>query len=168
MIKLFLCIVVIFVSSYIGVMISKRYKLREILFFDFVTFCNNYEANLEFFQKDLNVFVMEFCKTSSKEFSNIMTERGMGEYYDKNSNIKFMEKFNNSISITTEEQSKYINNFLNILGKSDATSQKTQLATYKYYFLKQLEDAKLLYEKRGKLYSKLGMLTGIFLSVLMV
>lgn len=166
MIKVFLCIIVTFLCSYMGVAVCKRYKSREVLFFDFVTFCNNYEANLEFFQKDLNSFVVEFSRGSSKEFSNIMLKKGFGESYEKNSKFEFVLK--NIIPLITDEQSRYINDFLNVLGKSDVISQKTQLSTYKYYFLKQLEEAKSTYEKKGKMYSKLGMLTGVFLSILMV
>ena len=88
MIKVFLCIIVTFLCSYMGVVVCKRYKSREVLFFDFVTFCNNYEANLEFFQKDLNSFVVEFSRGSSKEFSNIMLKKGFGECYEKNNSYR--------------------------------------------------------------------------------
>lgn len=163
MIKIIVLILIISISGIIGNQISSLYKTRTILLFDFVNFCNAYNANLEFFQNELEDFVKSFCESASKEFNIITSEKLQLNLLNSNKNIK-----KNFFSLLTKEQDYYVNNFFSVLGKSDSISQKTQISTYSCYFNKELENAKFDYEKKGKIFSKLGILFGVFLSILVI
>jgi len=164
MIKIIIFVLVIASTSYIGIKASNKYKKKIEIFFDFISFCNSYEANLDFFQNNLNDFINDFSKTASKEFGNILMEKFNLSYQPNNINLLF----DHYTHIINNEQMGYINNFLSILGKSDVVSQKKQIETYKYYFIKEYENAKATYEKKGKAYGKLGILSGFFIIILMV
>lgn len=164
MTKIILCVLVILFTTIVGFCISRLYKLKISLFLDLVNFCNAYEANLDYYQKTLEDFIIDFCQNSSYEFI-LLVESYFNLTIDKPRESFFYKIF--SINLSNNQKSQ-IENLFNSLGKSDAVSQKKQLSTYKYYFKKELESAKCAYETKGKVCSKLGMILGFFLSVLIV
>jgi len=151
-------------TTAMGFYLSRLYKAKVSLFFDMVNFCNSYEANLDFYQKNLEDFVTEFCATASIEFVLLLKN-----YFNVNpqehKELFFYKIF--SINLSNEQKTQ-IDNLFSCLGKSDVVSQKRQLVTYQYYFKKELEDAKAIYETKGKIFTKLGIVLGFFLSVLIV
>ncbi len=155
MIKVIICIAITAFCTYGGIKISQRYKRKERLFFDFVNFCNGFKANLDFFKKNLDDYVSEFCQSASEDFIVL-------------ANAALQEKADFKDSIITDNQKEYTDAFFAILGKGDANSQKNQIISYQNYFERQLEQAKEQSIKKGSMYAKLGTLTGIFLSVLVI
>ncbi len=155
MIKVIISISLIAFCTYGGIKISQRYKRREKLFFDFVNFCNGFKANLDFFKKKLDEYVNEFCVSASGDFIAL-------------ANAALYGQANCINAVITDSQKEYTDAFFDILGKGDAVSQKNQIISYQNYFERQLEQAKEQNIKKGTMYAKLGALTGIFLSVLVI
>ena len=164
MTKIVLCFIVILFTTIIGFSFSRLYKSKISLFLDMVNFCNAFEANLDFYQKNLKEFIIEFCQTASIEF--VLVIENYFKINIKKSNESFFYKIF-SLNLSSNQKSQ-IENVLSQLGKSDAISQKNLLSSYKYYFEKELEKSKANYESKGKVCAKLGVVLGFFLSVLIV
>ena len=164
MTKIILCFIVVLLTTTVGLSLSRLYKSKITLFLDMVNFCNAYEANLDFYQKTLDEFILEFCQTASIEFV-LVVESYFNSNIKKSKELFFYKIFSLNL---TDSQKIQIENMFSRLGKSDAISQKKQLSTYKYFFEKELEKSKSNYETKGKVCSKLGVVFGFFLSVLIV
>lgn len=168
MIKVIVCICITVGCAYVGNSFNKRYKERYNLFFCLVSFCNAYEANLDFFKKKLETFIIEFIDSNRNEdfLALVKVNLGIGDYEIKKGLLK--EKLNKALPLLTDEQHTRIVDFFKILGKGDASGQKTQLKTYEYYFTEQLKKTSDDFDVKGKTCSKLGVLGGIFLSILVI
>lgn len=168
MIKVLICVCMTVCCYYIGGVFCKRYKERRNLFFSLVSFCNAYEANLNFYKKKLEIFVREFVAADGNKNFKMLASKGLGMEFNVKKVGVLEERLNQALPLLTEEQTAYIDGFFKILGKGDASGQKTQLKTYKFYFEEQLKKATDNFDKKGKMCNKLGLLCGIFLSILVI
>ena len=98
----------------------------------------------------------------------MLASQGLGMEFNVKKVGVLEERLNQALPLLTEEQTAYIDGFFKILGKGDASGQKTQLKTYKFYFEEQLKKATDNFDKKGKMCNKLGLLCGIFLSILVI
>ena len=69
--------------------------------------------------------------------------------------------------ITTEEEIT-LNNYFNLLGKSNSTAQKTAILSYKDVFLKLQDEKKKKYDKSYSAIIKVGFSLGVMLFILVI
>ena len=149
-------IMVIFVTTD-----GKMYKKQEIVK-DLTTKFKEIKSIIQ------NINVRETNAILGNKNFKMLASKGLGMEFNVKKVGVLEEKLNQALPLLTEEQTAYINGFFKILGKGDASGQKTQLKTYKFYFEEQLKKATDNFDKKGKMCNKLGLLCGIFLSILVI
>ena len=76
------------------------------------------------------------------------------------------EKEIKKITFLSQNEVQAISNFFSVLGKSDEKNQRKQTETYEKMFFDFFENAKEEYKNKGTLFGKLGIYTGLFVSIL--
>lgn len=164
MLKLLACFAIIAVCSYGGFFYSKKYRRREKFYFDALNFCNAYKANLGFLKLSLNELCAAFKADNSGDFADFLCNALNGEI-----TAECEVKDNLScLTFLSAEQVNFINRFVAILGRGDASSQSLQAEGYKQQIETYLKQAKEERAKKGVLCAKLGIVTGVFLSILII
>lgn len=165
MIKIMLCMGVIVFCGVIGYGVSNFYILRKKFFFCFNHFLICLKSDISFNAYNLVDIISKNINQNyqSKEFKILL------ESYKYNLQGKLVkEAFFKDIKILTAEEQDGIFNFFNALGKTDIKMQLEEIekvleANNLYYI-----DAKEESKKYSSLYTKLGVIIGAFIAVLII
>jgi len=161
--KLFLCVTLVFGFAYIGYCISTTYILRKKFFFALNNFLNNLKVDVNFSLKKLEN-ILETTSSNSKEFNCLI------ENYKLSLNCATLQKeelFKN-ITILNADEKESIFLFFKSLGKTDVLNQVAiidgTLEINKSYLNKANEEGK----KYSTLYTKLGIMLGALVALLII
>lgn len=164
--KIFLVIALIVICGIIGVGISGVYKQRKKFFDSFLFFLLNLKTDIGFSANKLTEIIsVEKENCNNKDFRTLLTN-----YYDiLNSGEKVSKEllFNN-VKIINEQEKDDMFMFFKQLGKTDIYSQidiiKNKIETTKTMCDKLKKEC----EKYCPLYTKLGILAGLFLALIII
>ena len=70
------------------------------------------------------------------------------------------------IKFLSHNECQTIANFFSVLGKSDEKNQSKQTEAYEKIFFECFENAKEDFKRKGTMYGKLGIYTGLFVAIL--
>ena len=162
--KIVLCLAVIFLFGLIGFGIAGSYMERKKFFFSFNNFLELIKSDINFSSKKIGQIIDEtilICR--DKNFLQLLKN-----YKNEIKNNLQIEKENLffNINILSEQEKESIYLFFKRLGRVDISSQTESINQIKnkcdeYY--KQAQDE---YKKYGSLYTKLGIVFGAFVALI--
>jgi stage III sporulation protein AB len=159
--KIILISIEILITTLMGFLVSKKYIDRERFFSDFLNFLKDLKINITFSMDDLKIVVNKLLNNVS---SNELKK------YLKN----FVDRLDNDsislydIDILKNDEKNNINIFFNSLGKSDLKSENEKIDNA-------INNFSILYKvvyndknKYSKLYTKLGVIIGLFIAIIFI
>lgn len=154
--KIILCVLFISACGYGGFLLSKKYGRVERLYFDLNNFCCTFNANLGYEKVPIEKLLADNETLFEKDFIYLADVYIRGNANDEN------------IDILSDEQKNKIKQFFGLIGRGDAVAQREAMSAYGDYFKNELRNAETDNKNKGKLNKKLGVLLGVFLSVLIL
>lgn len=164
--KIILVVALIIICGIIGIGISGVYKQRKKFFDSFLTFLLNIKTDIGFSANKLTEIIsIEKENCNNKDFKTLLSN-----YYDilNNGEKVTVELLFNNVKIINEQEKDALFMFFKQLGKTDIYSQidiiKNKIETTKIVCEKLKKDC----EKYCPLYTKLGILAGLFLALIII
>ena len=161
--KLVLCVVLILGFAYIGFCVSKTYILRKKFFFALNNFLNDVKVDVNFSLKKLEKILGD-SNLGSADLTLMLKN-----YKNSLGNINLpKEALFKDVAILNDEEKESIYVFFKSFGKTDVFSQiaiiDALIETNKNYLRKASEESK----KYSTLYTKLGVMMGAFVALLII
>lgn len=160
--EIFACIIIVCCTAYFGSYFAGEYRRREQLYYDLLSFCNSYSANLNFRQLPLERLVSSSGAVYGKQFNALFSAYAGGGAAAQPGG---KHKVGVRLSVT---ETQYISGFFSVLGKTDGASQQQEIGYYKQYFETRLKEAQEESKKKVPMMQKIGVLTGILLCILII
>lgn len=162
--KIILAIVLCAITTTIGYGLSKQYKKRKRFFEDIIDFSNKLSGEMRF----RSSFVKDVCNAECDNYGNELsiTIKAFVNSLDKKQalNINSIQE----LSILTSDDKKSISNFFNSLGKYDLKTQLIEFENHKSNFQVQLQGAVEENKKYSSLFTKLGLIIGLAISIIII
>ena len=155
MIKVFLGILLIAATSFLGYRFADKYKYRAFVFETLRVFNANFIAGIG----TINVTVGESLENLKSELPAVM--ENADDYLSG-------EKFVCDDKKLTYEQRQFITNYINALGTSDAVGQKGLLKTYSQLLSEEADKVKRYGNDISKLSVRLGFSLGLIIFVVII
>ena len=170
--KILLGIMGILVSAIIGAKLSEKYKRKERFYFDILSFCTSFRANLGFRRSTVAEVLAESgydedFKTYAenalilRKIPNaqpiVIAEKPQKNSWKSNKNRMF-----------SEQETVYIEKFFDILGAGDADSQDREMGFYEKYFERKLTEAQETAKQRVPMIMKISILCGFLFCVFLI
>lgn len=146
------CGIIIFCSTFVGFRLSAKCKQSHTFFYDLVSFCATYSANLQYRRLPLESVISQKC---------------YGKQLKKVFDFYLQGKTEQKVVLSAQDE-KYVGDFFRLLGKSDAASQLSEIKLYKEYFETRLSETEKQYKDKGELYKRLGVLSGLLICILLI
>lgn len=164
--KIALIIVLVCLCSAIGFGFSNGYKQRKNFFDAYVLFLQSLKTDINFSADKLNEIVKRAIQaTSCKDFSNLLANysNSLTARTELSKDALFKD-----VKLLTSQEKEQIFRFFSGLGKTDVFNQveiiSNELERGKSAFQKVKSDC----EKYCPLFAKLGILTGLFLALIII
>ena len=160
--KLILCIALIVICFLLGRAFSIQYRDRKRIMESCLSFIDYVTSEIKY--KSLSI--KKICKNfniNNKQFLKLVDC-----YYDSLRVSTSFEIVSKEFNILSNEDKTLIENLFNSIGKYDVDTQVKELGKFREECEKQRELATLDYNKYSSLYSKLGLIIGIAISILLV
>ena len=165
--KSFLFIFIFLSSTYIGILISNKYKNRVKDLKEFKSFLNIIDTKIRFTYEPIK----DICKDLSE-----MSESGIGKMFLKVNYLirdksledaweEAIDEFGNNFS---KEDKNIIKPFGKMLGKTDVVGQASQISQLQEFLKIQIEKAEIEKQKNEKLYKSLGMVIGLVIIIILI
>lgn len=152
--------------SYIGIGIKRIYKIRYETYSIFRRFAEVLKTEIKFLKTPLIDVIKTFCLNKKGLGYELLLKYSDGLLFGYNS-ISEVTQSLKSIYLTNDDVLE-ISTFLFALGKSDYESELINLERYLQKFLCLEAQAELALAKKGGMYYKLGVLTGVALMIIVV
>ena len=161
--KFVMIIVLVSLCWYVGFGFSKYYGNRSEFFKEFVFFLNKVSLNINFSKDKLKTILTDY-KTSSKELSLIL-KNFLGCLEQKNLSEK--QLFNGCKLLKQEEKSTLLS-FFQSLGHFDLVGQTKHLENFAKDFELRQKQAEEEKNKYAPLFTKLGLIVGVIISLILL
>lgn len=162
--RLFFLIGIIGLSGSIGLIISNHYKERKKFFFDFKNFICALKNEINFsLIKIIDAMEKFLSITKNKNLTNLISNY---IYILKNKKELSIDGLFKDVAILTDQEKQNIFLFFNRLGRVDITNQISELDNYIKIFDENYMKVKFESEKYSSLYTKMGLLIGLFVAII--
>ena len=152
--KICISVAVIAFSTALGYFLSGKYRARKKFYEQFCLFNKQYLNELSYTRKPLPDFLKEHTYTG--DFS-----KAVKTYVEsQNSTIK--------LSYLNQEEKNACGSYLAMLGKGDASSQKSFFGAQAQALENQRAESEKQARSRSSLYIKLGLLAGLAIVILII
>ncbi len=151
--KLFIGIIFVFISSYLGYCASSKYIIRRKFYQSFYDFNKTMQSEVTFSKNSINKIIDE--NTRSPFCSLVKNRLILNKEYAIDSKYSDTEKC-------------FIQNYIENLGNSDSLTQIAFLNSAESNIKKQLNDCILEEKKYKSLYVKLGFLVGAVILIILL
>ena len=162
--KIALLLGIVSLSGMVGLTISKHYIERKKFFLDLKNFVNSLKNEISFSLIKLIDVVEKLNKQIKNRNINILLanyatilklKKEMGE-----------DKLFQNISFLNEQERNNVFLFFTRLGRVDVVNQINELDNYSKIFDEYYQNAKANSEKYSSLYTKMGILVGLFIAII--
>ena len=165
--KIFLLILIITASSYIGILFSKKYANREKEIKQMKTGLNMFATKIKYTYEPIPSLFMEIANKIDGNVGNIfslastrMKEEPAGEAWEK-----ALDEINHNL---TNEDVTILKNLSKLLGQTDVEGQISQIEVVNQFLNSQLENANEERRKNEKMYRTLGIVTGLTIAIILI
>ena len=154
-------------SSYIGILISKRYSNREIELKEFKKILNTIKTKIKFTYQPLTEVFEYTSKNTISAISKIFKNININT---KNMSLAnaWIESIDNSNLNINEEDKNIIKALGKVLGKTDVEGQVSEIEVTISFIDNQIQKAEIERQKNEKLYKTLGTIIGITIVIILV
>ena len=160
--KYFLILILIFSLTYIGRGLSKYYIDRQAFFSDFVGFLNYVLSNINFEKSKLSATVNRYNSQSNNKYTHKLLDNDYSYLHHK------CDCIDCSCHILKQNEQDVLTHTLENLGKADFDTEKMNIQASIEQINQLLAQAKVENVKYGGLYTKLFLLLGLALSILLI
>ncbi|MEG1710628.1 MAG: stage III sporulation protein AB [Clostridia bacterium] len=162
--KIILFIVIIASCGYVGIATSKQYTQKKLLYSDLIKVCSRFSVSVRYTKPIITDIIQGLIGSCSEP---------MKETFENFTNcLRFPEmpapKHYCALVSLSEEERKEIDDFLCGLGKSDTSGQTEHIALYAERFDMRYKEALQICKNKGTMCSKLGILAGIMLCIVLM
>ncbi len=156
-------------SSYIGILISKRYSNREIELKEFKKILNTIKTKIKFTYQPLTEIFEYTSKNTISAISKIFKNININ-INTKNMSLAnaWIESIDNSNLNINEEDKNIIKALGKVLGKTDVEGQVSEIEVTISFIDNQIQKAELERQKNEKLYKTLGTIIGLTIVIILV
>ena len=152
--KILISIAVIAFSTALGYLLSGKYRSRKKFYEQFCLFNKQYLNELSYTRKPLRDFL------KAHEYTGDFA-KAVNKYVEsQDSTIK--------LSYLSEDERNFCSNYLSMLGRGDANSQKAFFGSQTQALETQCTEGEKQAKARGSLYIKLGLLAGLAIVILII
>lgn len=155
MIKLFLCILILFCGAVVGLHLSQRLSQRKDILTEFEVLFHRAMIRIEYNAGDL-------CEVFSDNFAE----------YDFEHTIPFeiqWQRFISSFSyVLTKDDKRMLLSFTNGLGTADCDSQKQHITLFSEMLREHIENARDEIQKKAKMYRIIPLSVGMAISLIVI
>lgn len=155
MIKLILCMMIVFSGALIGAYYSRKLIRRKDTLASFLSLFQRASIMIAYENSDL-------CKLFSDNFA------GYDFLYDKSFDIQWLEFIDRFHYVLKAKDREILSDFIRNMGVSDVESQQRHLAMYSRLLEEQLDDAGEEVIGKSRLYQVLPLSAGIVVSLLLI
>ncbi len=166
-IKWIFYVLILWTSSSIGIIYSKKYQNRVNELKDFKTALNMLKTKIRFTNDPLKECFADISKSVTSKTANIFSNTcTYMEKYDVTTS--WNKAINDTETNLTKEDKKIINMFGRLLGKTDLDGQLNEIELSLNFIETQIETAEVENSKSTKLYKSLGIITGIGIIIVLI
>lgn len=168
-IKIIISIVILFITSYIGIEMAGALKSREEILTDMITFLrlvqnemmymlNSLPTAYEMSRQRLNTELKNVLGAISLDMSKLGTGKVDASITNNINSIKCLNDYDKEIIIST----------LKNLGRSDLESQYNIIENGITIINKQIKEANEIKNKNSKVYKTIGVITGLMIVIIFI
>lgn len=158
---------IVLVSTYVGVILAKKYIRKENFYIDLLAFCNTTFTEINFTQNKLKKIIeqnINYYKKDFKLFLSLYKKCLDGEVSKKN----FGEVVHNNFEFLTEQEiNKIVSFFINI-GRVDADNELNNLDIFKKDIKGTLDTASIKKKQYVPMIIKLSILIGFGIGIIVL
>lgn len=168
-IKIMISIVILLITSYIGIEMATSLKEREEILTDYITFLRMVQNEMVYMSNSLPTsFEMSRQKINSRlkdAIGAIVVD--MSKYGTNKIDMSITENINNLDSLKPYDKELIISTLKN-LGRSDLDSQNNIIENNLQIMQKQIKEANTIKIKSSKVYRTIGVITGLIIVVIFI
>ena len=154
--KVLLCIAAFGLCIAAALLLTRRYRRRKEFFYALNLFNERLYNEVSYLRAPLSTFIEKY--DFGGDFQKMLREKREGDFGRENYGFAYL----------TADERKFLGDYFRLIGKSDAASQRTYLAAARAEAGERRRLAEEEYKKYFSLYSKLGVLAGLILVILIV
>ncbi len=160
-------ILIVVVSSYIGISKSKKFSKRVLELKNLKNSLNIFKTKIEFTYEPIREIFLEISKIVYDDKENIF------KIFCDNKNVEnitvswneSVQSLNSNLSF---EDKEIISMLGKMLGKTDKSGQISEIELVSNFLDKQINDAEEMKTKNEKLYKTLGVLGGLTIAIILI
>ena len=162
-IKYIILIIIFFLCTYIGILISKKYSNREKELKQMKTALNIFLNKVKLTYEPIPNIFNEISKKVDLNHLNISNifKNAFEKMEYMSAGDAWIESLNNSNTNMKKEDIEILKGLSNLMGKVDVEGQASQIQLIDKFLDEQIEDAKKEKEKNSKMYKTLGIIVGL-------
>ena len=162
MIKFMLGVASIGLSTFFGYLLASNYRNKKQFYKQLRAFNEHFLNEIAYYKRPLGEFIAKY--TYSGCFNELLMD------FQKNMHEPLRQIGLNLKEYTflKKEEVCFLEDYFQMLGKGDSSSQKTYFSAMKDEIQKRYSVAENEYKKYGDLYIKLGFLCGLFVLILII
>lgn len=153
-IKFISLISILILSSYVGIIISNKYKNRVIELKEMKKALNIFETKIKYTYEPVPDIFVEISGNLNKNIGEIF-KTASSNMKNETAKDAWIEAINNSKNSMNKEDLEVIKGLGKLLGKTDIEGQVSQIELTDKFVDSQIEKAEKEYEKNEKLYKTL-------------
>ena len=168
-IKIVISIVILCITSYIGIELASSLKEREEILIDMITFLKMVENEMIYMLNSLpNAYEISRQKLNSKlkdvigaiviDMTNYGVDKIDSSITNNINNLTALEEYDKEIIIST----------LKNLGRSDLSSQNNIIENGIAIIKNQIKEARSIKDKNSKVYKTIGVITGLIIVIIFI
>ena len=162
--QLFLILLIVCGISYLGVGIADFYKKRCKLMSDIVMFCDCLISDIDFLHTPIKKIIDNRTKQFGAEMNKVLIQ--YASVLERGELIEYSQPVT-SIYFSKSECDMFMSLLIE-LGKSDCDSQVSTIKNFKTAFQKFYEEASEEKKKYAPMITKLSVLSGILMGILLI
>lgn len=164
-IKIGISLLIISISSYIGILKSEKYKNRILELREMKTALNVFKNKILFTYEPIGEIFKQIYSVTNENISNIFKQ-----FLEKIETLSVSESWDlaieNNINNFTKEDKDILKNFGKFLGTNNKDGQISEIEMTNEFLNKQIEKAEDDRKQNEKLYKSLGVIIGIGISII--
>ena len=149
----------------VGYIFSLKYKRRQKFFSALIMLAEKLDVEINYSRDRLKKLIQEFDEGQKKHLLGI--DKNYIQYLDGDEEFKTEVLFKN-INILKSSEKDLIFIFFKNLGRSDVENQSKEIKNYVKRFEEQSKTCDIENKKYGALCTKLGIVAGLFLVVILI
>lgn len=167
MIKYLTLIIILMSTTYIGILISKKYLNRVKDLKEMKNALNIFSTKIKFTYEPIPQIFREISKNVKPNIANIF-EKSSEKMKNENAGEAWRETLEESNTSMTKEDIEVLKNLSNLLGKVDIEGQVNEVELVENFLDTQIELAEEEKKKYARMYKTLGITVGLAVVIILI